>query len=405
MSLALADIKLGDPAFWRREDRDEAFALLRRERPISWHEVPASEWHDASAGFWALTRHADVVAVSRDNETFISGEGTEVIDQTPEVARGAGMLNMDAPEHRRLRSIVSRAFTPHAVRQLQGHIHARASEIVERLRAIGECDLVTELVDLYPTRIIGDLVGAPESDLPELVRLTKVILGPTVEESRAANLAMIEYGRELARARTTRPREDVLSTIVHARVEGEQLTEREAGVFFALLMTAGIETTGTATAHGVIALARRPDEHTRLAADYERLGRTAIEEILRWASPVIRFRRTCVRDTEIGGQPIAAGEKVVLWYPSANRDESVFDEPFRFDIERDPNPHVAFGGGGPHFCLGAGLARSELTTLFEQLVTRLPCPELTATPVPAHNDAFNAIVSLPVSFASTSARV
>jgi cytochrome P450 len=248
-------------------------------------------------------------------------------------------------------------------------------------------------------------MGVPESDLPEIQRLVDITVqfgnddyAPTFEESIGAAKAVAAYGVQLARERRRRPQEDLTTVLVQGMVDGRRLSDEDIGASFWLLIGAGIETTATTAAHGMLALTRHPAERALWQADFDALARCAVEELLRWASPLLNFRRTATRDTEVAGQPIAKGENVVLWYISANRDEQVFSEPYRFDIRRDPNPHLAFGGGGPHFCLGNALARLELRALFAELFHQLPDIEITGEPVPLPNPFLETFASLPCSF-------
>lgn len=392
----LETVELARPELWEHRHYDAVFATLRRTEPVSWQAEPVTEWApEGGPGFWAVTTHAGVREVSRASATFVSGYGTEPFDQPPEVVETAGMLNMDAPEHTRLRRIVSAAFTRRAIEQVHEHVACHATAVVDRLEAAGEFDAVAQVADTYPAGIVSDMLGIPDADRPELVRLTHEILGPVAAARQPANLTMIRYGSELAQRRRVDPRDDLVSTIVAAEVDGERLSDHEVGVFFALLLTAGIETTGTAIAHGLIALAEHAEQRTLWASDVDGHTVDAVEEVVRWASPVRRFRRTCIVDTELGGREIAAGDKVVLWYTSANRDETVFDNPGVFDIRRDPNPHLGFGGPGPHFCLGANLARSEIAAFFRELFARRRCVEVTGEVRYDVNDAFNVVLELP----------
>jgi cytochrome P450 len=390
------DFSFSDPTFWRGSDIDRTFAELRRTQPLAWHAEPVTAWNPAGGpGFWSAVSHGLVTEVSRRPEDFGSRVGTEIIDAEPHVVANAGMLNMDAPEHTVLRSIVARVFTPRRVAAMKEHLERSADEIVAGLLRDGEFDFVKRVAETYPAGVIADVMGVDPADLPHLVELTTQILSPPPERSMRANLEMIEYGAQLVRARRKDPAGDLLSHIVQAEADGRRLTDHEAGVFFALLLTAGIETTGTALNHAVVALHENPRQRALWLEDFDGKAAIAVEEVFRWASPVRRFRRTALHDTELAGQRIAAGEKVVMWYSSANRDESVFVDADSFDITRNPNPHVAFGGGGPHFCLGANLARAEARTFLRAFLTAMPEYTVTGPVQSAANDAFNAVVSLP----------
>jgi cytochrome P450 len=348
--------------------------------------------------------HAGVRAASRNPQTFRSGLGTELFELPVEVAQiYSGMLNMDAPRHTRLRGIVSAAFSPRFVAQLELAVRRRAAAVIDSVCERGTCDFATDIAEPFPLAVICDMLGVPEQDRLELARLSRVSvpLGDaefgTFDDAFQAALDLIEYAKDLQRARRGRPSGDLTSLLMEAEVDGERLSEAEAGSFFELLITAGIETTGATIAHGMIALCRNPEQRACWQRDPS-LTATALEEVLRWATPVIHFRRTAAVDTELAGQRIAMGEKVVLFYHSANRDEAVFDDPYRFDVARDPNPQLAFSGGGPHFCLGAHLARMEMRIMFDELFTRLPDLELTGEPQIMHSMFFNGVKSMPCAF-------
>jgi cytochrome P450 len=396
---------ISEPAFWLRADREEELARMRSERPVSWQAEPVTDWSPGGRGYWAVLGHAEVRAASRTPETFLSGLGTELFELPVEVAQlYSGMLNMDAPRHTRLRGIVSAAFSPRYVSQLEGAVRQRAAAVVDSVCERGACDFATELAEPFPLAVICDMLGVPEGDRTELARLSRISvpLGDaefgTFDDAFQAALDLIDYAKDLRRVRRDTAASDLTTLLMQAEVDGERLSEDEAGSFFELLITAGIETTGAALAHGMIALCGNPAERERWQRGGAPVAATAVEEVLRWSTPVIHFRRTAAADTELAGQSIAAGDKVVLFYHSANRDESVFAEPYRFDVTRDPNPHLAFSGGGPHFCLGAHLARLELRVMFEELFTRLPDLQLAGEPRVMHSMFFNGVKSMPVAF-------
>jgi cytochrome P450 len=386
--LALDQIWLSDPAFWSRpiEEREGAFQTLRRERPVSFHEEPEIPIPSIpkGPGYWALTRHADILEVSKQPEIYCSGRGSNIGDLPQPFSEFFGsMINMDDPRHARLRRIVSAGFTPRMLKRVEDDVQRIAREIVDALLEKGPCDFVTEVAAALPLRIICDMMGIPESQHRFVFDRTNVILGATdpeyVPDVMQVVPALLGAGADLARLvqdlgrhRRQHPTEDLTSALVNAELEGERLNDQELGSFFVLLVVAGNETTRNAISHGMLALTQYPAERAKWAADFERVAPTAVEEIVRWATPVIHFRRTATRDTEIRGQKIRAGEKVVLWYCSANRDEDVFADPYRFDVLRTPNEHVGFGGPGPHFCLGAHLARREITVMFRELFRRVP---------------------------------
>ncbi len=386
--LAVDDIALGAAEVWSRPDREGIFARLRAERPVSFHAEPEFPGFPPGPGFWALVRHDDVVRASRDADTFISGRGSNIGDLPAELLEFFGsMINMDAPRHTKLRKLVNRGFTPRVVASLEDTVRQQARRIVEAVAPKGRCDFVEEIAAALPLKIICDMMGIPEADNRRMFELSNVILGigdpeygTTMDVLMAAAIELSQYAQALGEERTTSPRDDITSVLMQADVDGDRLTPAEFASFFILLVVAGNETTRNAISHGMKALTDFPDARRAWMADFAGLAPTAVEEIVRWATPVIHFRRTATCDIEIGGQTIRAGDKVVLWYNSANRDERVFDDPYRFDVTRTPNDHVAFGGGGAHFCLGANLARREITVMFEELFRVMPDIRVTGAP-------------------------
>ena len=352
-----------------------------------------------------------MLEVSRNPELFCSGRGSNIGDLPQPFNEFFGsMINMDDPRHARLRRIVSRGFTPRMLQRVEEDVQRVAREIVDGVIEKGECDFVTEIAAALPLQIICDMMGIPESQYRFVFDRTNVILGagdPEYTPTRPAKIipALLQAGAELAqlvqdlgRHRAGSPTEDLTSALVNAEVDGERLTEDELGSFFVLLVVAGNETTRNAISHGMKALSDHPEQRAIWAADFEGVAPTAVEEIVRWATPVIHFRRTATRDTELRGQKIDAGQKVVLWYCSANRDEEVFDEPFHFDVRRTPNEHVGFGGPGPHFCLGAHLARREITVMFRELLPRLPDLEISGPPERLQSFFIHGIKHMPCEF-------
>ncbi len=386
--LSADDIKLGDAEFWMRSDRDACFALLREMRPVSFHEEFDYPGLPKGPGFWSVTRWEDVWTVSRTPDLFISGQGTSIGDLPLELLEFFGsMINMDAPRHTKLRLLVNKGFTPRMVGRVEDMVRERARKIVDDVAPRGECDFVNDVAAALPLEIICEMMGIPPSDYRRIFELTNTILGvgdpeyaTTVEELLSAGFELSQYAQGLGRERLDRPRDDITSSLMHAEVDGQRLTEQEFGSFFILLVAAGNETTRNAISHGMKALTDWPDERRKWQQEFERYRATAVEEIVRWATPVIHFRRTATRDTVVGGEPIRAGDKVVMWYNSANRDSTKFEDAGRFDIARDPNEHVGFGAGGPHFCLGANLARREIAVMFEELFRRLPDIEVSGPP-------------------------
>ncbi len=407
------DIRLGEPDFWMasRSDRERAFATLRRERPISFHQEPEVPGLGRGPGFWSLTRHADVLEASRNGQLFSSARGgVNMIDQPDFFAELFGsMIAMDDPRHARLRRMVSHGFTPARLRNVVADVERAATEIVDAVIDRGECDFVTDIAAMLPLKIICDMMGIPASEYGYVFDKTNVILGATdpeyVADLSLAIPAILEAGQalatlaeDLAGVRERQPTDDLTSVLVHAEIEGERLTKAEIGSFFVLLTVAGNETTRNAIAHGMRALSDHPEQRRRWMDDFERIAPTAVEEIVRWATPVIHFRRTATEDTAIAGHPIRAGEKVIMWYSSANRDEAVFAAPERFDVTRTPNDHLGFGGPGPHFCLGAQLARREISVMFREIFRRLPDLEVTGKPAYLASNFINGIKHLPCAF-------
>jgi cholest-4-en-3-one 26-monooxygenase len=379
----------------------EWFVTLRRDTPVFWQEEPDGP------GFWAVTRHADVVEVNRDWERFSSNrKGTmlQELDEESLAQHRLQMLNMDPPLHTRYRLLINKGFTPRMVGQLEAGMRQRATAIVDSVAERGECDFVTDVAAELPLQAIADILGVPQEDRHKVFEWSNRMIGSDdpeyadgIESAHEAAIELYAYAHDLATRRREDPRDDIVSILLSAEVDGHSLTELELDMFFLLLSVAGNETTRNALSHGMLAFIEHPDQRQRLLDDPALLP-SAIEEILRWASPVMSFRRTATADTEVGGHAIAGGDKVVVWYISANRDEDVFVEPFRFDVSRSPNEHVSFGGGGPHFCLGANLARLEMKVMFEELLRRLPDMELNGPVNRLRSNFINGIKHLPVTF-------
>jgi cytochrome P450 len=389
-SLAVDQIQVADSAFWGLSDaeREAIFAKLRAERPVAWQEEFEFPDLPKGPGFWAVTRWQDVWTVSRNPEIFVSSKGTNLSDLPEELLEFFGsMINMDAPRHTKMRLLVNKGFTPRMVNRVEEMVRERARIIVDTVAPRGECDFVADIAAALPLQIICEMMGIPPSDYQRILELTNIILGvgdpeyaTTREQLFVAVMEIFQYAQNLGAERLANPGDDITSALMQAEVDGERLTAQEFGSFFILLVAAGNETTRNAISHGMKAFTDFPDQRRKWQSDFERYRTSAIEEIVRWATPVIHFRRTASRDTELGGQAIKAGQKVVMWYNSANRDELKFDDPYRFDIAREPNEHLGYGGGGPHFCLGANLARREIGVMFEELFRRLPDIEVSGEP-------------------------
>jgi cholest-4-en-3-one 26-monooxygenase len=381
----------------------EMFATLRREAPVYFHPRP-----DAKP-FWCVTRHEDLVAVNRDPKTFSSWLGGATIDMDNEglETQRMMMLNMDPPEHTKLRKIVNKGFTPRMIRALQDHLEDEAKGIVDDIIERGTCDFVSEVASELPLIAIAEFLGVPREDRKVIYDLSNRLIGfddPEFQTSRedamTAAMELYAFAESLAADRRTDPKDDIVSALLHAEVDGERLSDLEFNLFFLLLAVAGNETTRNAISHGMLAFIEHPDQYRKLVDDPSLID-GAVEEILRWSTPVMNFRRTTTCDTSIGGVEIPAGEPVVFWHMSANRDESVIDDPFTFDITRDPNlhtMHVAFGGGGPHFCLGANLARAEIRVMFEEIAKRIPEMELAGPARRLRSNFINGIKEMQVAF-------
>jgi cytochrome P450 len=377
---SLDQIDLGDHELFRHGFPHELFSRLRAEAPVWRHpDTPGTE--RIGGGFWVISRHAHVQRISRDHERFRSSEGPSLSENPPE-QRGMMLLSMDPPHHTRLRRLVSSGFTPRMTALLDEQAREWAVSIVQHALEQGECNFVHEVAYQLPMHMISDIVGIPPSDRKWLFDRVHVLLQATdprsflsPEDRKAIQLELYLYGRELGAEKRRNPADDVWTKLATAEIEQPdgtrtRLTELELDLFFIVLLFGGSETTRNAISSGLIALLDHPDQMERLRAKPE-VPSSAVDEIVRWVSPVAYFRRTAVEDTAIGDARIRAGERVSLWYPSANRDNEVFADPFAFDAFRHPNPHVGFGGGGVHFCLGANLAKREIKVMFEELLARV----------------------------------
>jgi cytochrome P450 len=370
--------------FWSQpfDERDRTFAEMRRADGLSWHRPMPSLFDLEEPGFWALTRRADIAYVSTHPELFSSAQGVALDPMPAEVQRFASFfLTMDPPQHTVYRRLISSAFTPRNVRRIDDQIHDTAVMVVDDLIGAGEIDFVSACSARLPMLTIMNMLGVPSSDQPAVAAAAEKLFGMSDDEyssleERAADtineiMLLSSTGAELAKFRRNNPGDDLMTSIVNAEVDGHRLTDEEIGSFLILLASAGNDTTKQATSHAMMALVDNPDQRDWLMADFEdRIG-LAVEEFVRWSSPVLQFARFATEDTELAGQQIKAGEKVGMFYCSANRDDAVFDAPGTFDLSRSPNPHLGFGGGGPHFCLGNQLTKSELRNLFRELLTRL----------------------------------
>jgi methyl-branched lipid omega-hydroxylase len=406
----LSDVDLGSLEFWSWDDdrRDGAFVTLRREAPIAFFDAPRLPGFESGPGHWALTSFDDVHYASRHPDVFSSiPTSVSLLEIDPAIAEfGGSIINLDDPRHQRLRSIVSRAFTPKMVARIEESVRTRARQLVSDMVANhpdGEADFVESLSGPLPLQIICDMMGIPEADEHKVFHWTSVILGAGDEEVSTGHdeaiqavLDLAAYGAELAESRRAEPADDLTSNLVRAEVDGERLSTAEIASFFILLSGAGNETTRNAISHGMVALSRYPDARQKWWADFDGVAATAVEEIVRWATPVIFMRRNLNEDVELGGVTMKAGDKVSMWYNSANRDETKFDNPWLFDVTRNPNPHFGYGAGGAHFCLGANLARREIRVLFEELRNRIPDIVAVEEPAILRSAFIHGIKRLPV---------
>ncbi len=374
--------------FWSRPfaARDEIFAQLRAGGGLTWHRPFDSLFDMEEPGFWALTRRADIAFVSQNPDLFTSAQGVALNPMPAEIQRFASFfLSMDPPQHTVYRRLISSAFTPRNVRQIEEQIHRNAVAIVDDLVGAGDVDFVAACSARLPMLTIMDMLGVPTADQPAVAYAAEKLFGmsddeyATPQERAEDPIAQITLlsntGIELAQFRRKNPGDDLMTAIVDAEVDGHRLTDEEIGAFLILLASAGNDTTKQSTTHAMLALVENPAQRDWLTADFENRIGPAVEEFVRWSSPVLQFARFATEDTEINGQPVCKGDKVGLFYCSANRDEAVFADPGVFDLSRSPNPHLGFGGGGPHFCLGNQLARAELRNLFRELLTRLTTVE------------------------------
>ncbi len=409
------DIDLSDvEEFWTRplEQRHGAFDLLRQQRPFAFFdEVPFGPFPQGP-GYHALTRFDHVVEASSNPTVFCSGEGSNITDLPEEFNEFFGsMINMDDPRHGRLRRIVAKGFTPKMLQSLEAGVRTTATRIVDDIIERGEIDFVTDVAAALPLQIICEMMGIPDSQYRFVFDRTNVILGAGDPEYVGAEDpenfigALLTAGgelaalmKELAEARQADPTDDLTSMLVHGEVDGERLSFDELASFFVLLTVAGNETTRNAISWGLHELTERPDQRRAWQADFEALAPSAVDEIVRYASPVIHFRRTVTTDTVLGGHELSAGDKVVLFYQAANRDPAVFDDPHTFDVTRRSDRHVGFGGPGPHFCLGAHLARREITVMYRELFGRLPDIVATSPPDRLRSNFINGIKHLRAEF-------
>jgi cytochrome P450 len=400
--------------FWVRPaaDIDADFALLRSLGPVFLPEPepPTGSPMPQGPGAWAVTNHADILEMSRNPEVYSSASGITVNDSPPEFLEFFGsMISMDDPRHARLRRLVSKGFTPRMLKRLEDSVQQLAADIVDDVVERGECDFVVDVAAALPLKIVCDLMGVPESQLRFVFDRTNVILGigdpEYAPEGTDMLTALLTAGQELAQlmdevaeSKKGGDGTDLTSVLVNADLEDDRLSHGDLASFFILLVVAGNETTRNAISWGLHHLTQNPDQKAIWAADFEGVAGTAVEEIVRLASPVTYMRRTATRDSELHGQQIRAGDKLCMFYLAANREESVFEDPLRFDVRRTPNNHIGFGGPGPHFCLGAHLARREITVMFRELFDRIPDIEAAGEPELLLSSFIHGVKHLPATF-------
>jgi cholest-4-en-3-one 26-monooxygenase len=402
--MELSDINLLDRDKFTQGVPHEWFTYLRANHPVYKHAEPDGP------GFWVITKYDDVVTVGRDGATYSSDQkrgGVVVLEeqQMNDFEQGGNlMLTMDAPEHTRYRKLVNRGFTPRQMRMLEPHIRELTAKIIDEVIEQGGCDYVVDVAAEVPLQVIAEMLGVPQEDRHKLFEWSNRMIGSedpeymvSEQEVMNAQVEMFMYANELAAARRAEPRDDIISALLTAEVDGDQLTEMDFNLFFLLIAVAGNETTRNSISHGIKVFCDFPDQYQLLVNDPS-LAQSATDEIVRWATPVMYFRRNVTRDTVLRGQQLKEGDKVSMWYISANRDEDVFDRPFEFDIRRSPNEHVGFGGGGPHHCLGMNLARMEIYVLLEEMAKRMPTLERTGEAEPLRSNFIAGIKHMPVKY-------
>ncbi|OJF83000.1 cytochrome P450 [Nocardia seriolae] len=403
---SVEDIDLTDLDRFAHGFPHAVFDRLRTEEPVWWH--PPTAHTPGGEGFWVISRYADIVAVAGDSDTYSSesggqrsGGGTLIEDLPVDWAVGVLLNMMDDPRHAEVRRLLTPSVAPRTLKLIEDDLRQRAATIVDAALGKGDCDFLIDLAAELPLQAVAQLLGVPQEDRHQLFGWANVTLdyddrdlGEATARSQAALAETRAYGARLLAAKTADPAEDLMSLAAHATIDGQPLTDMEKAMLFSLLIAAGSETTRNSIAVGMLALIERPEIWRSLRADRSRLD-GAVEEMLRWASSTSYNRRTATRDTELGEQRIRAGDKVTLWWTSANRDEAVFPEPHRFDIGRRPNPHLAFGRGG-HFCLGSNLARMEMRVLVDALLDRVETAELTGPVEYTRSNKHTGVRHMPV---------
>ncbi|MDE3205222.1 MAG: cytochrome P450 [Acidobacteriota bacterium] len=405
--MELSDIDLLNRDRFTEGVPHEWFTYLRSNAPIYFHPEP-----DGGPGFWVFSKYDDVVAIGRDAKRFSSDQnrgGVVQIEEMPDAQEWEGgqlMLTMDPPAHTRHRRLVNRGFTPKMIGMLEPHIREITARIIDDAVAKGDIDFVVDVASELPLQVIAEIMGVPLEDRHKVFDWSNRMIGSedpeyavAQENVQQAQIEMFMYAQSLAARRREEPRDDIITKLLSADIDGDQLSEMDFNLFFMLLAVAGNETTRNSISHGMNAFLEHPDQY-QLLLERPDLMDSAIEEVLRWASPVMYFRRNVTEDVLYKGHELKAGQKVTIWYVSANRDEDVFSDPFRFDIARHPNDHVAFGGGGPHHCLGANLARMEMRVFFEELTRRVPSVESIGEVSRLRSNFIGGIKHLPVHFSA-----
>ncbi|MEX2237805.1 MAG: cytochrome P450 [Dehalococcoidia bacterium] len=422
--LSLDTINLNEPAIFAAAPPHDQWKLLREQAPVFWHEP----WVKDLGGYWCITKYEDIIRISRDPATFISSRGITTMDRDDEEpnpdmpsAEGKMLIVSDPPRHVRLRRLVNKGFTPRAVAAFEPEIRRITNEILDDVAAKGRCDFVTEVAAILPLAVICGMMGVPREDWQLMFSLTNKVLGATdpefreevagditdPEERRKAiegasnegNMGMFVYFVKSLEEHRAQRRDDLITILLESDIDGEKLSDEDMLFFAYLLILAGNETTRNAISGGLLTFFEHPDQLQKLRANSALLP-SATEEILRWVSPVTHMARHATKDVEIRGQQIKDGDKVVMWYPSANRDAAVFPDPDTFDIERSPNDHLAFGIG-EHFCLGAGFARLEIKVMFEELLRRFSVIEQDGPVERLASNFIGGIKHLPVRYGAT----
>ena len=392
-------VHLDDPSTYQSGPPHDFFDELRRDEPVYWH--PSEQY---GPGFWVCTKYADVIAIERDAKLFSSARGGALLDD-----QGDGtelmMLNQDPPQHTRLRNLVARGFTPKVIKAMEPHIREAAKVIVDRQMGNDDViDFVPNFAAELPLVVIAELLGVPYEDRHKIFEWSNRLIGNSdpeyndgpPEQAMEASMELYMYAQSLADARRERPMDDIVTTLISAELDGGQLSDIEFNVFVLLLAVAGNETTRNLISGGMLALLQNPDQRDIVLADVPGTLDTLVDEMLRYVSPVMYFRRTVTADTELRGVPLRENDKVTIWYGAANRDEEVFADPHAFNVTRSPNEHLAFGGRGPHYCLGVALAKMEIKVMFSEMLTRVPEMRLAGEPKRLYSTLINGIKHLPV---------